>query len=174
MNPIKVVATLLMIAPAAMAAAADNNVEWNGVSHVWWQDRRPLCPINGESFDVLFQTFRLDIESARVRVDDGAVTWVDATFDHDRGPYAVWRASVPATAATTLNYYVELTDGTDTDYLSVSGLFENVPTDGGWVIDYATLEHAPVGATLVTGGGTVFKVWAPQPTSCDVRGSFNG
>lgn len=156
------------------AAANDNNVEWSGVTHVGWQDRRPLCPIDGETSDVLFQTYRFDITSARVHVDDGSVTWVDASYDHDRGPYAVWRATVPATASTSLSYYIELTDGTDTDYLSVSGMSDGTPTDGGFIIDYSTLAHAPYGATMVTGGGTVFRVWAPEPTSAHVRGEFNG
>ncbi|MHC4067024.1 MAG: alpha-amylase family glycosyl hydrolase, partial [Planctomycetota bacterium] len=163
-------AALVALAPAA---SADDNVEWNGATHVAWQDRRPLCPVGGEAFDVLFQTYRFDITSARVRMDDGAVTWVDAAFDHDRGPYAVWRAALPATASSTLSYYIELTDGTDTDYLSVGGMSDGLPVDGGFVVDYGTLAHAPVGATPVTGGGTVFKVWAPTPTSAYVRGQFN-
>jgi 1,4-alpha-glucan branching enzyme len=40
-------------------------------------------------------------------------------------------------------------------------------------VDFATLAHAPYGATLVTGGGTVFRVWAPGADSADVRGDFN-
>ena len=151
----------------------DNNVQWDGISHIAWQDRRPLCPINKEAFRVHFQAYRFDLESARVYVNDGAVTWVDAVLDHDRGPYAVWRADIPATASNTLRYYFELTDGTDTDYYSVTGMSENPPTDGGFVIDYATLEHAPVGSTPVTGGGTVFKVWAPTRATVQVRGEFN-
>lgn len=157
----------------ACGATNDNNVEWSGVSHVTWQDRRPLCPMDGEAFDVLFQTWRFDITSARVQVDDGAVTWVDAAFDHDRGPYAVWRATVPATASSVESYFIELTDGTDTDYFSATGMSDTLPADGGFALDFDTLEHAPVGATPVE-GGTVFKVWAPQPTSAHVRGEFNG
>ncbi|MCH8806809.1 MAG: hypothetical protein IH986_12070, partial [Planctomycetes bacterium] len=109
----------------------DNNVQWDGISHIAWQDRRPLCPINKEAFRVHFQAYRFDLESARVYVNDGTVTWVDAVLDHDRGPYAVWRADIPATASNTLRYYFELTDGTDTDYYSVTGMSENPPTDGG-------------------------------------------
>jgi len=155
-------------------ASNDNNVEWNGVSHIAWQDRRPLCPMNGESFDVLFQAYRLDINAARVHVDDGTEQWVNASFDHDRGPYAVWRATIPATASSALSYYVELTDGTDTDYYSISGMSDGPPADGGFVLNFNTLEHAPVGATPTSDGGTVFKVWAPTRTSAYVRGEFNG
>jgi pullulanase/glycogen debranching enzyme len=151
----------------------DNNVEWDGCSHVAWQDRRPICPLNGEAFTVLFQAYRFDITSARVRVDDGTVSWIDAVFDHDRGPYAVWRASIPATVSQTLRYYIELTDGSDTDYLSASGMSDAPPGDGGWLIDHATLPHAPVGATLVNPGGVVFKVWAPNAANAWVRGEFN-
>lgn len=155
-------------------AGPDNNVEWDGCSHVDWQDRRPLCPMNGEAFAVYFQAYRFDITAARVHVDDGVEQWIDAVFDHDRGPYAVWRAAMPATAAQTLRYYIELTDGSDTDYLSVGGMSDNAPTDGGWVIDRITLSHAPLGATLVNPGGVVFKVWAPSASSAWVRGEFNG
>jgi 1,4-alpha-glucan branching enzyme len=49
-----------------------------------------------------------------------------------------------------------------------------VPTDGGFPIDYDTLSHAPLGATLLSTGGTVFRVWAPTATSAYVRGQFNG
>ena len=45
-----------MILPALAAvtilAAPDNNVEWAGISHVDFRDRRPLCPVNGETFEV--------------------------------------------------------------------------------------------------------------------------
>ncbi|MCP4248492.1 MAG: hypothetical protein GY778_15700 [bacterium] len=159
------------------AAGQDNNVEWNGISHVSWQDRRPLCPIGGEAFDVLIRTWQNDLSSVRVRVNDGSVVWVDAAFDHDRGPYAVWRAPVPFTAASGLGYLIELTDGTDTDYFTNAGMLEDfpaVPDDFNLGIDYTTLEHAPIGATPTSDGGTVFKVWAPEPTTAYVRGQFNG
>ena len=155
-------------------ATSDNNIEWNGVSHVAQEDRRPLCPINNEAFSVLFQTFAFDITSARVQVDDGGnAFWVDAVFDHDRGPYAVWRADIPATASNAVTYYIELTDGSDIDYYSISGMSDNPPTDGGFALDFATLTHAPLGATPTSDGGTVFKVWAPSPNRGFVRGEFN-
>jgi len=158
---------------AVLGAAPDNNIEWNGISHVAWQDRRPLCPVDGESFDVLFQAFRLDLTSARVNVDDGSAFTVEAVYDHDRGPYAVWRATIPATAASVLHYSIELTDGTDTDYYSVNGTSDGPPGDGGFVVNFNTLEHAPLGATMLPDGGAVFKVWAPAPTSAYARGQFN-
>ena len=89
-------------------------------------------------------------------------------------PYAVWSAQLPATASTSLSYYIELTDGTDTDYYSVSGMSENPPTDGGFVVDFDTLSHAPVGATRVNPSGVVFKVWAPNASTAAVAGQFNG
>jgi 1,4-alpha-glucan branching enzyme len=49
-----------------------------------------------------------------------------------------------------------------------------VPSDGGFVIDYSTLDHAPVGGTVLPGGGAVFKVWSPNRTVAHVRGEFNG
>ena len=165
---------IICIAVCGFFPEHDNNVEWDGVSHVAWQDRRPVCPVDREAFSVLFQAFRNDITSARVRVDDGAPAWIDAVFDHDRGPYAVWRAELPASGAARLSYYIALTDGADTDYLSVSGMSDDPPADGGFVLDFDTLEHAPVGATPISGGGTVFKVWAPTSAQAFVRGQFNG
>jgi len=170
----RVLLTLLLGLPTSLALAAgpDNNVEWAGVSHVPWQDRRPLCPVGGETFAVHVQTYRFDVDQLRVRVDDGTVQWVDAFWTHDRGPYAVWTAQIPATTSTALSYYFALTDGTDTDYLSAGGLSENPPLDGGFQLNYATLSHAPLGATPAT-GGTVFRVWAPSRTAAAVAGQFN-
>src|SRR5688572_26681446 len=86
------------LAPPANAAGPDGNVEWTGVSHVGWQDRRPLCPIGGESFQVRFQAYRDDLTAARIRVDGGA-SWLDANRIGTRGPYDLWAAQVPATVA---------------------------------------------------------------------------
>lgn len=154
-------------------AAPDNNVEWNGCSHVGWLDRRPLCPMNGQAFTVLFRAYRFDLTSARINVNTGSSVWIDADFDHDDGPYAIWRADIPATGSQTLHYYIELNDGTDTDYLSATGMSDGLPSDGGWEIDFVTLPHAPVGATPVTVGGVVFKVWAPNAAQGFVAGEFN-
>jgi 1,4-alpha-glucan branching enzyme len=155
----------------AWGAEQDNNVEWDGVSHIEWADRRPLCPVGGESFEVRFQTYRGDLTAARVLVD-GSV-WVDASVIASRGPYDVWMAAVPETAADTLGYIIELTDGTDTDYLSRHGMSDGMPSGGAFELDFVTLEHAPLGATPVT-GGVVFKVWSPNRSSVHVRGQFNG
>lgn len=165
---------LSLIPPAARAAGNDNDVEWNGLSHIDWQDRRPLCPRSNEPFAVRFQAYRGDLTSARVFLDDGGTTsWVSAAVAGQRGAYDIWQAQVPATLSDTISYWIEVTDGTDTDYLSVSGVLETAPADGGWVLDFATLDHAPVGATICT-GGAVFKVWAPGASQCYVRGEFNG
>ncbi len=166
-------AVVLLSALTAMAASHDNTVEWNGISHEGWLDRDPRCPIDGESFTVSFLTYTNDITSARVRVDDGVVAWIDASKTSTRGPYDVWSGAVPATAANDLSYWFEITDGVDTDYLSVNGLSDATPADGGFVIDYTTLEHAPVGATPTSDGGTAFRVWSPDRTVAHVRGAFN-
>ncbi len=156
----------------AGAAGPDGNIEWNGISHVWWQDRRPLCPMSGQSFEILFQTYHDDIASARVHVEDGDVAWIGAVETAARGPFDVWTAQIPSTSSTTLSYYIELTDGADVDYLSAGGMTDGVPTDGGFVLDFDTLEHAPLGSTLVD-GGAVFRVWAPGASTAYVRGQFN-
>ncbi|MEW6252682.1 MAG: alpha-amylase family glycosyl hydrolase [Planctomycetota bacterium] len=166
-------ALLLSLAVLLLGAGHDNNVEWNGVSHVAWLDRAPLCPINGEAFTVSFQTYHYDITSARVFVSSGGGTWLPAAFAFERGIYDVWRASIPASSpAGTLEYYIELTDGTDTDYLGPAGMSETPPSPG-WLVDFATLSHAPLGATLTSDGGAVFRVWAPGATSAYAAGQFN-
>ena len=155
-------------------AGHDNNVEWNGVSHVPWMDRFPLCPINGESLTVSFQTYHFDITSAQVYVDAGSPTWLDASFAYNAGPYDVWTATIPAsTPAGALTYYFALSDGTTTDYLGPAGM-AHTPPSGGWSVDFGTLSHAPLGATLTDDGGAVFRVWAPDATSAFVAGQFNG
>jgi 1,4-alpha-glucan branching enzyme len=171
-NPM-VVASLVVA--MFMFAANDNNVEWAGVSHIDWQDRRPPCPVDGESFSVLMQAYANDLTAVRAFVDDGTTTqWVDGYYSHDRASYAVWRVDLPASSSTgTVNYYLELTDGADVDYHSVSGTSDAAPVDGGCNINFATLEPAPIGATLVTGGGAVFNVWAPTANFCVVSAEWN-
>ncbi len=171
---ITMAALTIAAASPAFAAGHDNNVEWDGISHEGWLDRDPRCPIDGESFTVSFLTYANDITSGRVRVDDGAVAWIDVSKTSTRGPYDVWSVTVPATAADALSYWFEISDGLETDYLSASGMTASVPTDGGFVIDYVTLEHAPVGATPTSDGGTAFRVWSPARTVAHVRGAFNG
>ena len=164
----------LLLAGVASAATPDGNVEWNGLSHTSWQDRRPLCPVSGESFQVRFQSYRDDLTAARVGVTvSGVTTWASAARVGARGPYDVWAAQVPATAQSTESYAIEVSDGADTDFLSVNGVTDGTPADGGFVLDFTTLAHAPVGATRVSGGGAVFKVWAPTRVSALARGDFN-
>ncbi len=155
----------------ADASEPDDNVEWFGISHFGWEDRRPLCPVDGQAFDVQIHAFRNDLTAVRVHVDDGSSTWIDASVDRQRGPYDVWLATIPATASTSLDYYVELTDGADTDYYGSSGMSETVPP--AFVVDFSNLLHAPYGATVLPGGGVVFRVWSPGTSSAFVRGEFN-
>src|SRR4051812_8673273 len=51
------IAAAASLPASARAASNDNTVEWSGVSHVTWQDRTPLCPVDGASFTVRFQTW---------------------------------------------------------------------------------------------------------------------
>jgi len=165
---------LCVLAAPSLGATPDGNVEWNGVSHVSWQDRRPVCPVSREGFQVRFQSYANDLTSARLYVlNGGAGSWVTATSYGTRGIYDLWMAQVPASVTDTLRYWIELTDGGDTDALSANGMNDGTPTDGGFLVDFATLSHAPVGATRVNSGGTVFKVWAPTRTTAHVRGDFN-
>ncbi len=163
----------LLLGLILLLDCGDNDVQWNGISHVPWQDRRPLCPVDRESFAVFVQTYRFDVCRVLVHVQDGSQQLqIEAVFDHDRGPYAVWRAQLPSATGPVLRYYFEFVDGTDRDYYSVGGMSDDQPGDGGFVLDFDTLSHAPLGATPVR-GGVVFKVWAPTPSRAWVRGQFN-
>ena len=165
---------LVGLAILVMGASHDDNIEWDGVTHIDWLDRSPLCPVDGESFEIKFQTYYYDTTSARVYADNGTASWVDAQFSHTRGPYDIWTAILPASGPTaTLEYYIELTDGTDTDYFGPGGMSDSPPATG-WIVNFATLSHAPLGGTLTSDGGAVFKVWAPTATTANVAGEFNG
>ncbi|MEZ6317750.1 MAG: alpha amylase C-terminal domain-containing protein [Phycisphaerales bacterium] len=172
-HPLIVLAGVCAAAGFAVGASHDNDVEWSGIGHVSWQDLRPIVPMRNDAFDVQFQAYRGDLTGARVLQDVGGVqTWVSASVIGQRGPYDIWSASLPGTGADDLDYVIEVTDGTDTDYLSPSGMSDGMPASG-FALDFVTLAHAPGGSTPVA-GGAVFKVWAPTRTTCLVRGEFNG
>ncbi|MEQ8768960.1 MAG: alpha-amylase family glycosyl hydrolase [Phycisphaerales bacterium] len=159
-------------ATPAAAASNDNNVEWDGLSHVLWQDMRPIVPLAGDAFTVEFQAFRGDLTAARVMQDvGGAQTWHAASVVAQRGPYDIWQAALPGTSDDQLSFVIEATDGTDTDYLGPNGASDAMPASG-FVLDFGTLVHAPFGATP-TDQGVVFKVWSPTRSTCHVRGEFN-
>lgn len=169
-------AAFVLAVPTVCCAALDGNVQWDRLSHVPTADRRPLVPIDREAFDVVFQTAHFDVTSARVRVDPGAdgeppFSWSEASWESARGPVDVWRASLPASASDRVAYVIEISDGEDTDYLGPAGAGDELPGEG-WVVDFATLSHAPRGNTS-TSRGSVFRVWAPNATTATVRGSFN-
>lgn len=160
------------LAPAAMAF--DGVVDTAHVSHVAWQDRRPLCPVDQQPFEVRLYALRGDVASVRVAVRPGGDgTWVNATRRGTRGAYDVWSAQLPAASASELRYWFELADGAARAYVSASGVSPAPPADSGWVVDFATLSHAPLGATPLPEGGVVFRVWAPNATAASVRGEFN-
>lgn len=163
------------LAAGPALAQLDGDVQWALLSHEPAADRRPLCPLAGQPFEVLFQTAPYDVTSARVRVDPGAdgvgmAGFFDARWVGRRGPIDLWSATLPGWLRSRFSYTIEVTDGDDVDYLTPAGPAEE--PIGGWVIDTDTLEHAPYGATPVT-GGVVFRVWAPNAVFAAVRGSFN-
>lgn len=166
------VSLLLAGGRASRAAGPDNNIEWYGVSHFAWEDRRPLCPVDRQSFEVRIQAFQNDLTGLRVWVDDGVTNWVSAAVVAQQGPYDIWSATLPATSISVWDYYFELTDGTDVDYYSPAGMGDAAPASG-FPMDFATLSHAPVGATPLPGGGVVFRVWSPATPAAFVRGQFN-
>jgi 1,4-alpha-glucan branching enzyme len=166
-------AFIALIAPAAHAAGPDNNVEWNGISHLPLLDRTPLCPLAGQSFALRVQSWAGDLTSVRVRVEDDATEFVTASVTGNRGPYDVWEAQIPAPSESAIEFVFELTDGTDTDYLGPDGVSDGLPGTG-YEMDFDSLTHAPYGSSPAQGGGVVFKVWSPNRTTCHVRGDFNG
>jgi 1,4-alpha-glucan branching enzyme len=168
-------------AAGAALAQTDGVVQTGLVSHSWFTDRRPLCPLGGQSFDVLFQTAASDLTRARLAIDENAdgvdLLWVNAVKTGTRGPYDLWRATVPATTHQQTAYAIELTDNADVKYLSTAGVSSAIPPlSNWWTLNFQTLTHAPIGATPATLGttaGTVFRVWAPGATSTQVRGTFS-
>jgi len=165
---------LVLVAVPARAASIDGTVEWQGINHLPIQDRSPLVPLDGEAFAVRIRTWRNDVEDVKV-VHDVNATPVDASVVGQLGPYDIWEATIPASSAgARVLYSFELRDGADVDHYTLDGASDLLPTDADFVVDFSTLEHAPRGATPHPGGGTVFRVWAPNATSAYVRGSFNG
>ncbi|MBL8880165.1 MAG: alpha amylase C-terminal domain-containing protein [Phycisphaerales bacterium] len=158
-----------------MLGGSDNHIDWANISHIVWRDLRPTCPVDRQAFQVAFRVTVEDIQSARVHIDDGqSAYWLDAYFDSLYPTHEIWMADVPPAATDVIRYYVELTDGTDTDYLSVGGMTDLPPSDGGFEVNFAALTHAPYGATLLnSGAGAVFRVWAPGAPAAQVRGQFN-
>ncbi|MBD3368519.1 MAG: hypothetical protein GF405_10170, partial [Candidatus Eisenbacteria bacterium] len=105
---------LLFISTFALplgAAAPDNNVEWDGISHYALLDRTPACPLSGQSFALRMQSWDNDLTAVRVRLDDGGVSYYDAALVGSRGPYDVWEATVPAPSGSTIEFLFEVTDG---------------------------------------------------------------
>ncbi len=171
-----------LLTSSALAAGHDDNVEWNGITHIDWLERNPICPVDGESFTITFQTYRYDITSASVWVNDSGLGWteVPAAFLEVRAAYDVWIATIPPSTSTgSVEYYIALTDGSETDYLGPQGMSSDPPAVS-WYLDMVTASHAPVGATLTSDGGAVFKVWVEPPSWyptgdwISVRGDFNG
>ncbi len=169
---------VLVGATQSFAQQIDGVVNVGQLSHTAWLDRRPLCPMNRESFDVLFQTAANDLTGARVGVDDNSdgagIVWVDAVKTGTRGTYDMWKATVPTSASAKTSYVIDAVDGSAHGYLTSAGTTSTTlpATANWWPLDFDTLEHAPIGATP-TAAGTVFKVWAPGATTATVRGVFN-
>lgn len=166
-------AALLALAGASFAASLDGTVDDAHVSHVAWQDRRPLCPVDRQSFTVKLYATAGDLAGVRVRFADGAGTWITASRTGARGPYDVWEATCPAASGDVVRYYFELADGGARRFCGPAGVTSAPPADSGWALDFATLSHAPFGATPVA-GGVVFRVWAPSSNDAWVEGEFNG
>ncbi len=105
------------IAASSLSAGIDGDVQWDSISHIGFTDRRPLCPVNGESFSVRFKAARGDLTGARVGVDFGAdggeILWLDMVQSELNSRYDEWSATIPATSAARLSYFFELIDQPD-------------------------------------------------------------
>lgn len=163
------------IAAALLGASQNNDIEWNGISHLERHDKRPLCPVDGESFDVRIQSYQNDLTGVTLWYDDGSgAVSVSASVVGTRGPYEIWSATVPATNATArVEYWFDLHDGSDVDHYTSVGVTDTMGDAGpAFVVNFADLSHAPVGPTVAT-TGAVFRVWAPDVDRAYVRGDFN-
>ncbi len=137
-----VLALLLPAAPAG-AAAPDGNVEWAGISHIAWQDRRPLCPVSRRGVPGALPGVANDL-TARAGVRGRG------RGDQRRGwtprarPCAARTTSGRRSCRPRRRRHAELLVRSSptarlTDYVSVSGLTATVPADGGFALDFATL-----------------------------------
>lgn len=172
---------MILVAPIlalVLCASPNNDVEWDGVSHYADFDRTPLCPVQGQGFDVVMKAFQNDLTGVNVRLDiDGVASTLAAVKTGVQGPYDLWKVTVPAsTASSIVKYRFEVTDLGDTDFYDAAGMHNDAPASpADFTVNFATLAHAPIGATPTTGGfGTVFKVWAPNAEQAFVFGDFNG
>lgn len=180
--PIGVAAPILLLVLTAVlrpATAAQNDgvVEWEGISHLVVQDLTPTCPVEGESFTVRLRAWRNDLTNVRVVWDaGGSFGEPSASVMGSEGPYSMWEATIPATTPTSqVRYYFQVQDGADLDYYSVAGASDALPgVADHFEVDFATLSHAPYGATVHPTAGVVFRVWSPGSSSVHVRGEFNG
>ncbi len=156
------------------AAEPDGRIEWRGVSHIGPHDRSPTVPLRNEPFRVRFQALDGDLTAARVRqFVAGVPTRVfPAETLYARGPYAVWEAALDGRDVDALSYDFELIDGNDVDYLGPDGLTDEPDVNNRFALDFMSLSHAPLGAT-VTSAGVAFRVWAPNAPTAHVRGAFN-
>lgn len=166
-------AGLALLAGSAAALASDGVIRTTSLSHNPDHDYRPLVPLAGDAFTVRFQALRGDLTAARVlRAENGVTTPYEATRLESRGSYDIWQASLPAATATSLSYVIEAQDGAARAYLGANGTVTTTTPPAGYVMNFQTLSHAPLGATP-TSRGTVFRVWAPGASTAEVRGSFN-
>src|SRR5436309_13117352 len=102
---------LLCLLPPARSTAGDGAIDAAHLSHLAWQDCRPLCPVDHQPFAVRIYASAGDLTGMRLRFTDAAGTWVAGANVGRRGPYDVWEAQLPASARDTVRYYFELSDG---------------------------------------------------------------
>ncbi|MEC8896373.1 MAG: alpha-amylase family glycosyl hydrolase [Planctomycetota bacterium] len=160
----------LLVAPAR-AARNDDNVEWDGV----YSDetfRSPSHPGAGEDFTLELRVFRGDLTGARIRTFDGETHRYEMSWVRNDGIFDIWRGTVEGSASDFIYYRFELVDGSDTDYFNRLGMSGSPPARGDFLVNTTALGAFPLGAT-VAGGGTVFRVWAPNAERVSVAGSFN-
>ena len=173
-RPLAILALLLAAALALpVTPDAAQAIDGAHVSHIPWLDLRPRCPVDQQSFRARLKARAGDVASVRVRFTDGAGTWVNANRIVAPGPYDVWEATLPASSHALVRYYFELNGSGTRAFWGSSGFADAPPADSGFAVDFASLAHAPPGATPVT-NGVVFRVWAPTSSTAWVRGEFNG
>jgi len=170
-----VVAAAGLSVPAAAfgGGAQDGFVDESALAHSPRLEVVPGVIEQGEGFEIRFRALSGDLTGAEVGIDSGGgVTWFDASVVGVEGPYDVWGASVPGVSAASFRYYIAAEDGGDRAYVSASGVGSSFPAGEGFLVDFQTMSHVPLGSTVLD-DGVHFRVWAPGTAQAWVGGDFN-
>ncbi|MGB8956933.1 MAG: glycoside hydrolase family 13 protein [Tumebacillaceae bacterium] len=123
----------------ALAAANDNNVEWNGLFH----DQGPVFdsapePTSTQAVTLKFRVYKGDISSANIKYydsADGQFKWVAMSWaaNDATGTYDYWQGTIPASASAKY-YRFQLNDGSASAWYNAAGISSTEPSSGDFYI----------------------------------------